>query len=157
MRGFFIGLLVLVVVLVGGGLIATAAYQAGLSQAVTTVVQTGTDPATGTAVTPVVVPAYGYGYGWHGFGWGPGFGFFGILFGIFFLFLIFGMLRAAFGRGRGWGGPGGWGGPSGWGGPGPRGFYGEGRVHDTFEQWHREAHEGNGPPDASGDQPSKPA
>ena len=30
-------------------------------------------------------------------------GFLGLLFPIFFIFLLFGLLRAAFGRGRGWG------------------------------------------------------
>ncbi len=49
--------IVLVAVLaVGGGIIATTAYQAGVSSAVTTTVGT---TATGTVVAPVVVPAYG--------------------------------------------------------------------------------------------------
>ena len=45
------------------------------------------------------VPGYGYGYGYGpGWGWhGGGFGIFGFLFGLFILFLFFGLLRAAFG------------------------------------------------------------
>ena len=97
--GFLFGLVAVgILVALGAGV-----YQAGVAQGI---VDAGRFPA-GAAV-PVA------GYGWHG---GPGI--FGILFGIFFLFLIFGLLRAAFSRGRGWG-PG-WGhgyGP-GWGrGPG---------------------------------------
>ena len=67
-------ILLVAVLAIGGGLIATAAYQAGLGTAITTA--TG---SAGTAVTPVVVPAYGYGYGpgWHPGGFG--FGFFGFL------------------------------------------------------------------------------
>ncbi len=101
-----IAAIVLVAVLaVGGGIVATTAYQAGLNTAVTTTVTDGT-----TVVTPVVAPyAYGIGYGWHPFGFG--FGFFGFLFTLFFLFLVFGLIRALIfgadrGRRGGWGGPG---------------------------------------------------
>ena len=56
-------------------------------------------------------PAYGYGYGW---GWHAGFGFFGFLATLFFLFIVFALIRAIFWRGgsgrRGGWGPGGWGG-----------------------------------------------
>ena len=85
-RGIFSFLLGLVVVgiLVGLGV---GVYQAGIAQGI---VDAGRFPA--AAAVPVA------GYGWHG---GPGI--FGILFGIFFLFLIFGLLRAAFSRGRGYG------------------------------------------------------
>ena len=76
-----IAAIVLVAVLaVGGGIIATTAYQAGVNTAVT---QAAADGA--TVVNPVVVPAYGY--GWHPFGFG--FGFFGFLFTLFFLFIVF--------------------------------------------------------------------
>jgi hypothetical protein len=111
MRGFFgflFGLIVIgVIVSIGVGV-----YQAGIAQGI---VDAGRYPA--AAAVPVA------GYGWHG----PGI--FGILFGIFFLFLIFGLIRAAFSRGRdygpgwghgyGWGpgwskGPGSGGGPEGW-------------------------------------------
>jgi hypothetical protein len=67
-----------------------------------------------------------YAYGWGGWQ-GPGFGFFGILFWILGIILIFALLRAAFGRGR-------WGGGPGWWGPG-----GQGR--DRIEALHRELHE----------------
>lgn len=96
MRGFFgflFGLILIgVVVSLGVGV-----YQAGIAQGI---VDAGRYPA--AAAVPVA------GYGWHG----PGF--LGILFGIFFLFLIFGLIRAAFFRGRdygpGWGHHGyGWG------------------------------------------------
>jgi hypothetical protein len=107
---FLVGLIV-VGILAG---IGVGIYQAGLAQGV---VDAGRLPA------GAVVPVAGYGYGW-GWGFHGGFGVFGLLFGIFFLFLIFGLIRAAFGRGRGWGpgwgGRGYWGkgyGP-GWGGPG---------------------------------------
>jgi len=117
MRNLIIGLLVVAALVVGGGIIAQTAYQAGVSTAVTTAAANA--PA-GTVVTPVApypYPYYGPGWGWHG-----GFGIFGFFFFLFFLFLIFGLLRAVFWRGRGgWGGPGG---PGRWGGPGGPGAYG---------------------------------
>jgi hypothetical protein len=141
-------ILLIAVLVVGGGIIATTAYQAGLSTAVTTATGTG-----GTVVTPVVVPPYGYGYGWHGGGFG--FGIFGFLATLFFLFIIFGLIRAIFWRG-GPGRRGGWGGPGGgWGGPGGYGQTGwEGRAHDTFEDWHRRAHGDN--PEAGPTEQAKP-
>jgi hypothetical protein len=138
-RTIAIGLLIALLV-IGGGVIATAAYQVGLNVAVTTAVADG-----GTVVAPV--PAYGWGYG-PGYGWHPfgfGFGIFGLLFGLFFLFIIFGLIRAIFWGGRRGRGHGGWGGTSGWGSPG-------------FEEWHRRAHEGgssNEPP--ASNTTSKPA
>jgi hypothetical protein len=65
-------------------------YQAGVAQGV---IDAGRFPA-GAAV-----PVGGYGYGYHD----GGFGFLGLLFPLLFLFLIFGVLRAAFGHRRGWG------------------------------------------------------
>ncbi len=135
-------ILLVVVLAIGGGIIATTAYQAGLSTAVTTTTAEG-----GTVVAPIVVPAYGY--GWHPFGFG--FGIFGFFLGLFFLFVIFGLIRAIFWRG-GPGRRGGWGGYgySGYGYPGPgdgtnadRGGRSpwESRAHDTFETWHRQAHD----------------
>ena len=109
---FLVGLIV-VGILVGVGV---GIYQAGIAQGV---VEAGRIPA------GAVVPVAGYGYGW---GFHGGFGFLGILFPILFLLLIFGLVRAAFGRGRhdgpGWGGRGSWGkgyGP-GFGGPGGPGM-----------------------------------
>jgi hypothetical protein len=93
-------------------------YQIGLSQGLATSLPAGAAP----------VPYYGY-YP-H---WGFGFGFLGLLFPLFFLFLIFGLLRAAW-----WGGRGGYGG-RGW-----------GNGRQRIEELHRELH-GEKP---SGDRPS---
>jgi hypothetical protein len=143
MRNSFIGLLIVAAVVVGGGFIANAAYQAGLSTAITTAAANAPD---GTVVTPVAPGPYGYPYGYgYGPGWGHGFSIFGFLGTLLLIFIIVGLLRAAFWRGRGWGG--GWGG--GWGpgyGKGGPGRWGNGehdprnRFHETFEDWHREAH-----------------
>lgn len=125
-------ILLIAVLAVGGGLIAVTAYQAGVGTAVTTAVAEG-----GTVVTAVPALGYGYGYGWHPGGFG--FGFFGFLGTLLFLFLVIGLLRAVFFRGRhgrDWGprgGPGGW-------GPG-RGWW-ETRAHEGFDEWHRRAHDG---------------
>jgi hypothetical protein len=124
-----LGILITFLLIGGAAALGISAYQAGLAQGV---VQ-ASDAST------VVVPAYGYGYHGWGFGWGF-FGFFGfLLFGL----LLFGLIRAFVGWGR-WG-RGGWG-PRG----GPNGWYGndrdakrshwESRAHDTFEDWHRQAH-----------------
>ncbi len=125
-----IAAIVLVAVLaLGGGLIATSAYQAGVNTAVTTATASGA-----TVVAPVIVPAYGY--GWHAFGFG--FGIFGFFAALFFLFIVFALIRAILWRG----GPGRRGG---WGGPGWHGHDGsrwETRAHDTFDDWHRRAHDG---------------
>ena len=89
-------------------------------------------------------PAVAYGYpGYYGH-WGFGFGFFGIFFWILGIFLIFALLRAAFGWGRWgrgrWGGYGhggyGHGGYSG----GPAGDKGDPR-RAMLDEWHREAHD----------------
>jgi len=135
MRRFVAAILLIAVLAVGGGLIANAAYQAGVDTAVVTAVGAG-----GTVGTPVVVPAYGYGWRLGG----PGFGFFGFLVTLFILFIVFGLIRAIF-----WGGPRrghGWGGPGrghGWGGAGhePGRSPWETKAHDAFDQWHRRAHD----------------
>ena len=153
MRAALISILVIAAVLVGGGLVASVAYQAGVQANVTTVPVT-TDRA--TAVTPVVVAPYGYGYGW-GFGHSPFSWVFGFFAFLFFLFIVFGIIRALTWRGRG--GPGGWGGRGGpgyWGGrygdhePGSHPF--EGRARQHFEEWHRSAH--GEPPASAGPSPS---
>ena len=152
MSRIFAVFLLLVVLAVGGSAIAATAYQAGLTTAVAQV------PADGrTVVTPVIV----HGGGW---GWGfPGFGIFGFFATLFFIFLVFGLMRAILWGGRGhrhgWG-PGG----PGW-GPG-RGWDQEGspwrdRAQGTFETWHNEAHaSGEGhdtPPATPPTSPSSPA
>jgi hypothetical protein len=102
MRAFFALLLILGIGLVG--------YQIGLSQAVT--VAPGT---TGVPVAPY--------YYWHPFG------FFGFLFPILGIFLIFALFRALT-WGRGWGGHHGMG----------YGSWREGGPRSMLEEWHREAH-----------------
>ena len=142
MRRIIPAILLIAVLAIGGGIIASTAYQAGLQTAVTTT-------AAGTGTT-VVVPAYGVGYGWHPFGFG--FGIFGFFATLFFLFVVFALIRAIVWRG-GPGRRGGWGGPGsyGWGyGPGAgtdtdgdragRSPW-ESRAHDTFDTWHRQAHD----------------
>jgi hypothetical protein len=88
-----------------------AGVGAGLAQAGHQAVASG-------APAVVYYPGPYYGHG--------GFGFFGIFFEILGFFLVLGLIRAAFGRGR-WGGPGGWSRHD-----GPR---------DHLEEWHRQAHE----------------
>src|SRR5690349_15003518 len=132
MRNLFIGLLVVAALVVGGGIIAQTAYQAGLSTAVTTAAASA--PA-GTVVTPVAPVPYPYYYGGWGWGWGHGFPFLGFIGFFLFLFLIFGVMRAIFWRGRGWGGGrGGWGAGYGYGpgasGPGEYGPGGYGKGGD---------------------------
>jgi hypothetical protein len=102
MRAFFSLVLGLVFLAILGG-IGVSVYNAGVSAGLA---QAGAGAA---VATPYV-------YGW-GFGPGAfGFGFIGLLFPILFLFLIFGLIRAAiFGGRRGWGQ--GWrdgAGPDGW-------------------------------------------
>ena len=163
MRNLFIGLLIVAAIVVGGSFVANAAYQAGLNTAVTTAAANAPD---GTVVAPVAPGAYPYGYG-YGYGPGHGFSIFGFLGTLLVIFIIVGLLRAVFWRGRGgWGGPGGpgrWGGP---GGPGAYGGYGKWGDHDhrarfqeTFDDMHRQSHEGSAAPGAPGSapQPDRPA
>ena len=75
------------VVLVLAG-IGIGIYNAGVSQGIA---QAATLPEGTTVVAPV---GYGYGYGYRGF---FGFGFLWILFPIFFILLLVGIARAAFG------------------------------------------------------------
>jgi hypothetical protein len=112
--------LALVAVAIG---IGTAVYNAGVTAGITQAAQQAL--ASGD---PVPVVPYGYGYGpyWHPFGFG--WGFFGIIFWILGIFLVIGLVRAAFGgRRHGPRGPGGW-------GDGP---YGRG---GSVEEWHRDLH-----------------
>jgi hypothetical protein len=139
MRRIIPAILLVAVLAIGGGLLVNAAYDAGVHTAVTTAVGNGA-----TVTTPMVVPPYGYGYGWHPFGFG--FSIFGLLLGLFVLFIIFGLIRAIF-----WGGRHGWGpgGPGAWGGPGHHGRRYDARYErnpwierfgPSFEEWHRQAH-----------------
>lgn len=135
--GFFLTL-VAVGVLVG---IGAEIYQAGVAQGI---VDAGRFPA------GAPVPVAGYG-GYHGFN------FLGLLFPLLFLFLIFGLIRAAFSRGRGWGHGYGRGSGSG---------YGWGEERDRrMTELHRRMHEadggtgaatgGSGSPEASSGSPGR--
>ena len=134
----------LATLIVVGLLIAVGAgvYQAGVAQGI---VDAGRFPAGAT----VPVAGAGYGYGWHG----PDL--FGLLIGLFFLFILFRIIGGAFfgGRGRGWGHHGygrhGYGDGSGWGpGDGPRSWR-EAREQ-RMADWHRQLHEEAGSPSAGG-------
>lgn len=118
----------LVAVLGGVGI---GIYNAGVSEGVAEAARAA--QAAGEA-DAVVFPPYLGGYG-HGYGAG-GFGFFGVLFGILFLFLVFGLVRAAFGWGRGarYGGPD----PAGWGG-----------RDERIAEMHRELHRRDSEPQAT--------
>lgn len=96
--------------------IGTTVYNTGVSQGLAEAANAAA--ASGEAAPVVYAPYVGDRYGW---GHGGGFGFFGILFWILGFFLIFALVRAAFGWGR-WGGRGG--------GPGHR-----------FDEIHRQMHE----------------
>ncbi len=61
--------------------------------------QIGIDQNVAAQLPAAAAPLAYYGYPYH-----FGFGFLGFLFPLFFLFLIFGLLRAAIWGGRGWGG-----------------------------------------------------
>lgn len=122
-----LAVVLLLAVLAGIGVsVYNAGLAAGFNHAVQQAIQNG---------QPVPVIPYGYGPYGHG-----GIGFLGIFLFIIGIFLVFGLIRAAFGMGRG--GRGGWGkwghypgGPRGPGGPG--GSYGGG---DRISEWHRELH-----------------
>lgn len=101
--------------------IGTSVYNAGVSEGLAEAARAA---VTSGEAAPVVYPPYiGDRYGW-GYGGGPGF--FGIFFAILGFFLIFGLLRAAFGWGR-WGG----------GGPGRGGWQRDDRIAEMHRELHR--------------------
>ena len=111
-----------IVTLIVVGIIGFVGYQIGITQNIAAQLPAGAAPV-----------AY-YGYPYH-----FGFGFLGFLVPLFFLFLFFGLLRAAFGGGRGWGTRGsryGWYG-HGWDGPG--GLVSD-EARSRIEQLHKELH-----------------
>jgi len=113
--------LLLVAVVVGLG---TAIYNQGVT---TGLAEAAREAAASGDPVPVNPYAYGWGGPYAGGPWGWGFGgFFGLLFGIFMIFLVIGLIRAAFGGWRG-------GGPDGW-----------GRRHERVAEWHRELHRREG-------------
>jgi hypothetical protein len=125
--GRALAVILVVVVLAGIGIgIYNAGVNEGITEAARAAQAAGEDPA---VVYPPYAGSYGYGWGWHG-----GFGFFGILFGILFLFLIFGLIRAAFGWGR-WNGGGRGPGGGGWGG-----------REERIAEYHRELHKRDAEP-----------
>lgn len=116
----FVAVLAAVAVAIG---IGVAIYNAGVSAGLAEAARQAA--GSGEAV-PGPYPGWGGPY-WYG-GWG--FGAFGIIFWILGIFLVIGLVRAAFGWGR-WGGP----------GPGPgNGPGGWGGGRDRVEAWHRELH-----------------
>lgn len=120
---FFLALLAIAIAVGIGAAVYNAGVTAGLAEAAQQAAASG---------DPVTVPyAYGYGPYWHG-PFGFGFGFFGIFFLILGIFLVIGLVRAAFGWGR-------WNGPRGPRGPGGPGGWG-GDRRDRVEEWHRELH-----------------
>ena len=130
-RGLMRALAIILLVLVAAG-IGVSLYNAGIAAGVNQAVQQAVESG-----QPVPTVPYPYGP----YGYGPGHGFFGGIFGIFFwiigFFLIFMLIRAAFGWGR-WGG-GRW-------GPG------RGGRSEMVADWHRELHRR----EAAGDVPSGP-
>ena len=149
-------ILLVAVLAIGGGLIATTAYQAGLSTAVTTAAGSGGRRRPGRR------PAYGYGYG---YGWHPASasGSSASSATLFFLFIVFGLLRAIFWRGgpgrRGGWGAGGWGGSARTARRSAATVRGSPRGNEAFDEWHRRAHGETPPPTrhADGLRPSRPA
>jgi len=126
MNGRTIAQILLVIVLAVGAVgLGVTAYNAGVTQGLA---QSG---AVAVAPVPYVAPYVGWGWGW-----GHGFGFFGFLGGLLFLFLLIGLIRAAFGPRRGWGGgyPGGW----------------EDRAREGHDEWHRAHPDAPGGPSTSG-------
>ena len=112
-----------VVTLVIAGVVGILGYQAGVAQ--------GLAQAGGTVATaPYYVAPFGF-----------GFGFFGLLFTVLLLFLLFGLGRALFWGGR-WGG---------YGHPGRPGPWGD--RERMLEDWHRRAH---GEPTTETARPAQP-
>jgi hypothetical protein len=125
MFGRFIAFLLLVGLL---AVVGTTIYNAGVTAGIAADV--GAVLASGA---PVPIGVYPGPYVGHPWGFGLVGGFFGLLFGIFLLFLIFALLRAVIGWGR-WGGHRGWGGHKGYGWDHHRG------PREHFDEWHREQH-----------------
>jgi hypothetical protein len=139
MQGRTLARILLAVVLVAVAIgIGVTAYDAGLANGLAQSGHVVVTPA-GQPVAPYV--GYGWGYGW---GFGHGFGIFGFLGTLLFIFLILGLLRAAFGGRRGWG-------PGGPGGPGRADWRGSGwetRAREIHDEWHRGKTDGGDKPAA---------
>jgi hypothetical protein len=157
MNGRTLARVLLVIILVAGAIgLGVTAYNAGVSAGLAANGNVTINPAIPGAVGPYV--GYGYGYGW----FGHGFGLFGFLGTLFFIFILFALIRAAFGAGRGWGRYGGygrWGGPARWADPDHdhgdqlRNDPWTARVREVHDELHRE---GGAPGDASGGSAGRP-
>ncbi len=152
-RRILIGVLLVLVLAVTAVSAGMFAYRAGVMQGMVTSGQAITVPDGGRGPEMFVHPGpmmMGRGH----WGFGGGFGFLGCLFPLLGLFLLFGLLRLAFGH-RHWGWRGGYGR---WGG-GPGGMGGGNAEHPAppmFEEWHRRAHgEATPPPPAPPAQPGQ--
>ena len=95
--------------------------------------QIGVDQNIAAQLPAAGAPVAYYGYPYH-----FGFGFLGFLFPLFFLFIIFGLLRAAMWGGRGWGRNGGPGYGYGY-GKWSRGPWGD-EARTRIEELHKELH-----------------
>ena len=126
MNGRIILGVLLVIVLVAGAVgLGVSAYNMGLAQGMAV---SGADKAPAAGVAPYPYPFFGGPFWFRPFGWG--FGFLGLLFPLFFFFLIFALLRGIF-----------WGGHRGW-RRGP--WMDQQTVPPAVEEWHRKMHEPKG-------------
>ena len=129
--GRFIALLLLVGLL---AVVGVNVYNAGVTAGINSDI--GNAIASGAPIPAGYVSGAYLAHPWSGFGFG------GFLIGIFFLFLFFGLLRAAFGWGR-------YGGHHGYGKwDGSRRDWSGHPLHDRFEAWHRDQHGEAAPPPA---------
>ncbi len=139
MNGRTIARILLVIVLAGAAVgLGVTAFNAGVS--------TGLAQSGQVVVTPGAYPVGPY----VGYGWGFGHGFFGFFGTLLFIFLVFALLRAAFGGRRGWGpgGPGGYGAMGGgreWRGRDWRGSPWESRAREIHDEWHKGQPDGEKP------------
>ena len=156
-RRILIGILVVLVLVAGAVGVGAMAYRAGVMQGAIAggqVVIPQGDGMHGPGMWGYNMP-FGHGHmGWGMGGYG-GFGFLQWLVPLFGLFLLFALLRLAFGHGRwGWGGGyGRWGGP---GGPGVGWGNEQHPVPPAFEAWHRQAHGQAAPPPPPAEPPAQP-
>jgi hypothetical protein len=137
----FATILLVIVLGIGATILGVTAYNAGVSAGLA---QNVAESGGSVVVAPGYAPAPYVGWG---YGWGGGWGFFGFIGTLIFIFLVFGLIRAAFGWGRGWG-RGGYG-PSGYG----RGWdhrHGNDAWNDRVREVHDELHRTGGQPPTGG-------
>jgi hypothetical protein len=145
----FAAVLLVIVLGIGAAALGVTAYNAGVTAGLAqNIAESG-----GSVVVAPGYPAGPY-VGW-GYGWGGGFGFLGFFGFLIFILIVFGLIRAAFGMGRGWGhrgyyGPGGPG--RGW---DKRGGYDawNDRVREVHDELHRTGDQPSSGQPASGDAP----